>query len=92
MRRPLPAVASSHEPGLRDALQSLDFCGRGPRRSLLVGVIPATVELGTGLSGPVLRAVPEAEKAVVEGLSRFGVVARPKQHPDNPSIWWEAAP
>ena len=91
-RRPLPAVASSHEPGLRDALQSLAFCGRGPGRTLLVGVIPESVELGTGLSVPVLRAVPEAEKAVVEWLSRFGVAVHPKKAADKPSIWWEAAP
>lgn len=89
--RPLPAVASSHEPGLRDALLSLEFCGRAPRRSLLVGVIPSGVELGTGLSRPVLRAVPEAELAVVEALARFGAAAIPKPHPAHPSIWWETA-
>jgi hydrogenase maturation protease len=90
--RPLPAVASSHEPGLRDALLSLDFSGRGPRQTLLVGVVPESVGLGTGLSRPVQRSVPEAERAVVRGLARFGAAATPKTQPASPSIWWETAP
>jgi hydrogenase maturation protease len=48
---------SVHEIGLRDALDMARLTGRFPRRRALIGVEPATVELGEELS-------PEVEKGV----------------------------
>ncbi len=89
IERPPALVTSPHEPGLRDALLKLAFCGRAPRRLLLVGVIPSGIELGAGLSEPVSRAVHAAEDAIIEALAGFGIVLRQKKNVTPPLIWWE---
>jgi hydrogenase maturation protease len=89
MNRSPALVVSPHEPGLRDALLKLDFCGRGPETVLLVGVIPERIELGGGLSETVRRSIPEAESAVLDALETFGISPREKTAPALPDIWWE---
>lgn len=87
-----PSIAASpHEPGLRDALLKLSFGGRAPRSVLLIGVIPARIDPGVGLSPPVLAAVPRAVSAVLEALDSLGVPARERSVPRPPVIWWESA-
>src|SRR6266542_4976997 len=51
-KKPILA-ASPHEPGLREALFTLQFRGGAPADVRLVGVIPAQVEMEVGLSPPV---------------------------------------
>lgn len=51
---------SVHEIGLRDALDMARLTGRFPRRRALVGVEPATTELGEELSAEVERGVAPA--------------------------------
>jgi hydrogenase maturation protease len=82
---------SPHEPGLREALFTMEFQGGGPREALLVGVIPARVELEIGLSPPVAAAVPGAVAEVVRTLRRFGVELRPRAAAARPDLWWERA-
>ena len=81
--------ASPHEPGLREALFTLEFRGGAPREVRLVGVIPAAVELAVGLSPPVRDAVPAALAEVVRQLARLGVPARERPVPLAPDLWWE---
>lgn len=83
--------ASPHEPGLREALLTLEFHGGGPRQVVLVGVIPETVELEVGLSAPVKAALPAALGEVLRQLAALGVAASPRPAPRQPDLWWEAA-
>jgi hydrogenase maturation protease len=67
-----------HDPGLKEALLTLEFAGRAPETVALVGVVPARVATGTTLSDPVAAAVPTAISAVVERLRRLGVPVAPR--------------
>jgi len=81
--------ASPHEPGLREALFTLEFSGGGPREVRLVGVIPAAVEMEVGLSPPVRASVPAAIEELLRQLAALGVVATRRAEPREPDLWWE---
>jgi hydrogenase maturation protease len=81
--------ASPHEPGLREALFTLEFSGGGPREVRLVGVIPAEVEMEVGLSAAVRAAVPAAIEEVLRQLAGLGVAATRRATPRPPDLWWE---
>jgi hydrogenase maturation protease len=88
-----PALpASPHEPGLREALFTLEFQGRGPREVRLVGVVPSSVKTEVGLSPAVRASVPAALARVVRELELLGVEVRERQEPRPPDIWWERQP
>jgi hydrogenase maturation protease len=88
-----PVVATSpHEPGLREALFTLEFSGGAPRDVRLVGVIPGLVEMDVGLSPPVRAALEPALASLVAQLASLGVAARPRPEPRAPDLWWERAP
>jgi len=82
---------SPHEPGLREALMTLEFAGGAPEEVLLVGVIPDGVVYRVGLSDPVQAAVPAAVQAILNELERLGAAACAREHPTVPDIWWESA-
>ena len=81
-----------HDPGLKEALLTLEFAGRAPERVTLVGVVPARVAMGTTLSDPVAAAVPATISAVLDQLQRFGVpvALRANRRPVSGgcSPWW----
>jgi hydrogenase maturation protease len=82
-------VTSPHEPGLREALQLMEFQGGAPADVTLWGAIPSSTELGTVLS-PVMRAaVPALLEGVLSDLRRLGVEPRRREAPRDPDIWWE---
>jgi hydrogenase maturation protease len=87
-KRPILAL-SPHEPGVREALLNADFMGVTPRTVRLVGVIPAQVDTGIGLSAPVRAAVPAAVAQVAEELRALGVVLRERAPPREADLWWE---
>lgn len=88
-----PVLATSpHEPGLREALVALELRGGAPAKVQLVGVIPATVELGVGLSPPVRAALPAAVDEVLRQLAALGFAASPRPRPTAPDVWWERSP
>jgi hydrogenase maturation protease len=78
-----------HDPGVKSALLSLRIAGAGPRDATLVGVIPASVTTGPGLSDPVRASVGAAVGAVVGELARLGVCATPRDHAQSSIPWWE---
>jgi hydrogenase maturation protease len=67
-----------HDPGVKEALLTLEFAGRAPETVTLVGVVPARVATATVLSDPVAAAVPAAISAVAERLRRLGVPVTPR--------------
>lgn len=64
-------TGSVHEIGLRDLLDMARLSGRLPRRRALVGVEPATVELGEHLSPEVERGVATAVQLARDVLDRW---------------------
>lgn len=80
---------SPHDPDLRQALFEADLTGDGPEDALLVGIVPASVELRTGLSPQVTAALPRVEAEVVGELERLGLPPRRRETPAAPDIWWE---
>jgi hydrogenase maturation protease len=87
-RPPVPAL-SPHEPGLREALLTMEFGGGGPREVRLLGVVPAQVETGAGLSEAVRAAVPRLLEAVLAELASLGALPRKRARPREPDLWWE---
>ncbi len=84
--------ASPHEPGLREALFTLEFRGGAPREVRLVGVVPSSVAPELGLSPPVREAVPATLARVVEELGLLGVSVHERPDPRAPDLWWERPP
>ncbi len=79
-----------HEPGLREALLTLEFSGGAPEEVLLVGAIPDDVVYRVGLSAPVQEAVPAAVAEILHELDRLGAPAEPRETPLAMDLWWEA--
>jgi hydrogenase maturation protease len=78
---------SPHDPSLKDALLTADFVGGGPQEILLVGVIPAKVEMGTEMSAVVKEALPKIETEVLSELSRWGITPEKKAESQS-DVWW----
>jgi hydrogenase maturation protease len=68
--------SSVHEIGLRDALDMARLTGRFPRRRALVGVEPASIEIGAELSPEVEKGVGRACQLASEVLHRWLADAR----------------
>jgi hydrogenase maturation protease len=80
---------SPHEPGLRDALLTMEFEGSTPGDVTLWGAIPASVELGPGLTSACRAAIPALVDGVVSELRRLGAPPRRRDPPLKPDLWWE---
>lgn len=72
-----PRIAP-HEPAIRDALAVADLAGRAPREAVLVGVVPASTDVGIGLSPEVAAVLPRAVDEIVRQLGRFGIAVTPR--------------
>ena len=92
LRHAPQARLSPHDPGVKEALLSAEFAGRGPREVLLVGVVPQQTAMGVGLSAPLREAVPRAVAEVVGELARLGCPPARRVAPGRLDIWWEAEP
>jgi hydrogenase maturation protease len=92
LRHAPPPRLSPHDPGVKEALLTADFEGRGPREVLLVGVVPSDTSMGVRLSPALREAVPLAVAAVLAELDRLGGGAVARDLPGHPDIWWEAEP
>lgn len=79
---------SPHDPALAEALALARLVGDGPRRVLLVGVVPESVEVGVGLSPCVGAAAHLAATAIVGELEKWDSVPRRKRDRRRPALWW----
>jgi hydrogenase maturation protease len=86
---PMPRL-SPHDPGIKEALITLDMAGQAPKEVFIVGVIPESCAMGPGLTDPVRRAVPGVLAEVFKELIRHGITPRPKASVEEPNTWWEA--
>jgi hydrogenase maturation protease len=69
--RGLPCGASVHQLGVADLLATLPLVSDIPREIVLLGVQPASTDLGTELSAPVEAALGPLLDAAVEQLFRW---------------------
>jgi hydrogenase maturation protease len=65
----LPGKGNVHDLALADILNALRLLGQEPQETVLLGVQPATTELGTSLSKSVEASVPLLAEAAVAQLS-----------------------
>ena len=80
---------STHQSGLREALWVTDAIGQCPSEVSLIGVVPASLETGTGLSPEVEAQVDPACRLAVQLLHGFGIDAAPRDAPTPSVAWWE---
>lgn len=83
--RPPVLAMGPHDPGVREAILATELHRGSPPDVRLLGVIPARLETGVGLSPPVRAAVP----ALVEELRLLGVPVAERVPPAAPDLWWE---
>lgn len=86
-----PAVAarlSVHQVGVADLIEAARWRGRVPPRLVLLGVVPASTDLGVDLSPPVRAALPGLLASVLDEARALGFPLSPKrpgQAAENPS-------
>ena len=91
LRHAPSARVSPHDPGVKEALMTLQLAGRGPEEVTLVGVIPRSVGMSTDLSPPVRAAIPRAMLAIVYTLANLGQSGRRRPDAAPATVWWTAA-
>ncbi len=82
-----PAVyerLSAHQVGVADLLAGVAWLDAMPREVVIVGVVPATAELGLGCTPPVAAALPQLVQAIAEELRAMGVAPRARE--DTPRV------
>jgi len=86
---PPPDRMTPHQPGLREAMMAAEFTDSSPDEILVVGVVPASLDTGTGLSPAVQSSVEPAIETVLGTLERLALKPRLRHTPLDPHIWWE---
>jgi hydrogenase maturation protease len=82
-----PAVAtrlSPHQVGVADLLDGARWLDRYPKHVVLLGLVPASMELSISLSPDVRRALPALVDRIVEEARALGFVFQRKQTDDTP--------
>ncbi len=90
LTHPLQPRVSPHDPGVKDALLSLDLEARGPREVILVGAVPGEPRYDIGMSPALRAAVEPAARMVVEELTRLGFAPTASGATHLPDPWWDA--
>lgn len=79
-----------HDPGVKEALLTLEFAGRAPRQVTLVGIVPAPIEMSLALTPQVGAMVAPAAAMVAMLLRDVGVSVTRREHPLHPASCWTA--
>ena len=85
----LPLKLSPHQLGLQEVLLLNEIKGTCPEDVKLIGIIPKSIETGTGLTPELEEKLLEVEEKVIEILKEWGVEPTLKKKPEDPNIWWE---
>jgi hydrogenase maturation protease len=82
----VPAAArdqlSVHQIGVADLLEALHLLGRTPRKLVLLGVVPASVDLAYGCTPAVAEVLDDLAEVVVTEAAAQGFVFRPRRGRD----------
>jgi hydrogenase maturation protease len=89
LKHPPQPRLSPHDPGVKEALLTAEFAGRGPREVLLVGAVPESTAMGVRLSPALRAAVPVAAAEVLKELERLGRAAVRRSAPLSLDVWWD---
>ncbi len=68
---------SAHQLGITDVLALADLAGQAPGQVAAIGMVPASLSLGCGLSAAAQRGLPGMVRAACWVLSSWGVPASP---------------
>ena len=88
-----PAVLtrlSPHQVGVADLLDGARWLEQYPARVVLLGLVPASMQLSVALSHDVARAVPALVRRIVDEAHAMGFVFRPKSADDSTKVHWTA--
>ena len=69
---------SPHQVSLSDVLASLEFTNRAPRHTVIIGMQPASMELGMELTPAVAAGVDELLAMALAELRAIGIEAEPR--------------
>ena len=89
-----PAVAmrlSPHQVGVADLLDGARWLDRYPRRLVLLGLVPASMELAVGLSPAVRPALPDLVERIIDEARQLGFDFRLRTADDTPPVEWPVA-
>ncbi|KAB0669765.1 HyaD/HybD family hydrogenase maturation endopeptidase [Oryzomonas sagensis] len=73
----LQTKVSPHQMGLKDLLAVAELLGHAPREMVLVGIQPASIEMGAELSQNITAQLEKMIGNVLTELNEWGVEARP---------------
>jgi hydrogenase maturation protease len=82
-----PAVAtrlSPHQVGVADLLDGARWLERYPKYVVLLGLVPASMNLAVGLSPQVHAALPTLVERIVQEAEALGFVFEPREHDESP--------
>lgn len=79
---------SPHDPGLAEAVATLELAGDAPDRLYVVGIVPDRCETGVGLSSRLQTAADAAVREVTRLLEAEGIELRPRERPLPLDVWW----
>lgn len=84
VRPAVEARLSVHQVGVADLLAAAELRGRLPRRLVLLGLVPAALDVAVGLSPAVASRLPALVEAVIEEARRMGhrFLENPPHAPD----------
>jgi hydrogenase maturation protease len=88
IRHPPSVRVGPHDPGVKEALLTLEFAGRAPRELVLIGVVPERTEMAVHLSETLEGVLPTVVEAIAAQVERFGGSIRRRMHPVHPPEWW----
>jgi len=69
---------SPHQVSLSDVLASLEFTNRAPKRTVIIGMQPASMELGMELTPAVAARLDELLEMTLAELRAIGIEAEPR--------------
>jgi len=79
---------SAHDPGVQESIAQLRLAGHAPSELIVLGVVPESSSIGTGLSFAVLRVVSLAVENIARLLRECGIGCHRRDVPVQPSVWW----
>lgn len=88
LRHPPGPRVSPHDPGVKEALLTLELAGGGPSEVILVGVVPGFVGKSVVLTPEVRDAVRNAAREVVRILGGLGLPPEARTDPRPAEPWW----
>jgi hydrogenase maturation protease len=80
-----------HDPALKETLLMLELTENSPSDVYLIGIVPRSTRMGSGLSDEMRATIPIAGQAVLAELERLGAPATPRLEPAPAHYWWDVA-